>query len=157
MSYISKNEPDKFRYDDCVIEEVNMRDGSLCLSVEALIVKADNSQNSNYTESYAGTAQMAFDDATIIKAVKEGYKRYDANDKLLEEVEDESIPVDELDLNDFVHQYLCTLRKITEGQYLLEIEFADEDPSAITDVYELTLTAGDFNVTWDKYLNKVQN
>ncbi len=59
----SINEVDKFRYDDCVINEVEIGDTSLCLRVEALIVKANNSQNSNYTESYADEAKILFTNA----------------------------------------------------------------------------------------------
>ena len=153
--YISKNEIDKFRFDDCVIEAIEKTDKSVIFSVSALIVKADNSQNSNYTESYAGDTQIEFSNAAVRKIVKEGYKRYDANDTLVEEISDEEIPENSFDLKQLEKQYLIGIEKSSDGECVLEAEFADEDPSAITDVYEITVSCNNIIVSWDKYLNKV--
>lgn len=155
LMYISKNEIDKFRFDDCVIESVEKTDKGMIFSVSALIVKADNSQNSNYTESYAGDAKIEFADAAVRKIVKEGFKRYDANDVLVEEVLDEEIPEKKFDLKKLERQYLIGLEKVSDAESVFEVEFADEDPSAITDVYEITVCCKDITVSWDKYLNKV--
>lgn len=157
MKYISKNESDRFKYDDCYISEVKWEGDSLAFTVDALIVKSNNSQNTNYTDSYADTAQMVFEHAKITRVVLEGFKRYDANDNLIEEVEDKQISVDDVNINDFAGQYLPSVQKVGDGEYCIEIEYADEDPSAVTDVYEVRIAAEEVCVLWDKYLNRVQN
>lgn len=157
MSYVSKNEPSNFRYDDCVINEVKWKGNTLSFLVEALIVKANNSQNTNFTESYAGDTRIAFDNAKITKIIKEGYKKYDANDNLLEAIEDKEVSADEVELCDFGGQYLISLQQIDTKLYSVEVEYADEDPSVITDVYELTIEADSVIATWDRYMNRVQN
>lgn len=63
--------------------------------VEALIVRADNSQNTNYTESYAGTTKIRITDGKLIRCVRDGYKYYDANDVLQSEVPDYELSVAE--------------------------------------------------------------
>lgn len=84
----SINELDKFSYKDCVIKSVTVREDTIILQVEALIVEPDNSQNTNYTRSYAGDTTITYTQGRIGKVVKEGYRYYDANDILQEEVPD---------------------------------------------------------------------
>lgn len=76
-----------------------------------MIVKADNSQNGNYTDSYAGTTQMELKNAEVQKAVREGYKYYDANDVLREEKPDEPLSEEEL----------AALLKGSKGYYLFDV------------------------------------
>ena len=83
MSFKSVNEVEKFRYDDCCIIKRKDIEADLVLEVEALIVKGNNSQNTNYTESYADVTQIIFKDATIVKGIKDGMRRYDADDYVL--------------------------------------------------------------------------
>ena len=88
MAFQSINELEQFRYDDCVIGEMKVEDAQIKMIVDALIVGRNNSQNSNLTESYADTASVRLVGGTILSAVKDGYKYYDANDVLLNEVPD---------------------------------------------------------------------
>lgn len=155
MKFISTNEIDRFRFTDCIVNEIENSDSALRLTVTALIVCANNSQNTNYTESYADEAVIEFGNARINKITKEGYKRYDANDNLLEEVADEDMPVDSFDIKRLENNYLISVEKTSENECMMEVELMDEDPSAITDVYELILNCGDITVSWDRYLNKV--
>lgn len=91
MKFKAVNELEHFSFRDAQIEKAEWTDDALRFELEAVIVKANNSQNGNYTDSYAGTTQMELKNAEIQKAVKEGYKYYDANDVLLEEKPDEPL------------------------------------------------------------------
>ena len=75
-------EVDKFAYDDCKIIKVNVSQNVMAFTVEALAVEPDNSQNNNFTKSYAGDTDIVFTDMQIVKAVKEGYRYYDADGNL---------------------------------------------------------------------------
>ena len=66
------------------------------------------------------TATICFENGKILRGVKEGYKRYDANDKLLEEVAD-------LQLND---KQLEELLKGLKEQYLYDLKKADDRTAA---------------------------
>ena len=58
MRYKSVDEINNFRFDDCVINSVSESERDISISAEALIVCANNIQNSNYTESYSGTTKI---------------------------------------------------------------------------------------------------
>ena len=58
MAYKSMDEIEQFRFDDCQIDSFRTIGQDLILEVEALIVRANNSQNTNYTESYADTTNQ---------------------------------------------------------------------------------------------------
>ena len=69
MAYKSVDELEHFRFDDCQIDTFVVTENGVELMVEALIVKADNSQNTNYTESYAGTTKIRITDGKLIRCV----------------------------------------------------------------------------------------
>ena len=95
VAYKSVDELEHFRFDDCQIDTFAVTENGVELMVEALIVRADNSQNTNYTESYAGTTKIRITDGKLIRCVRDGYKYYDANDNLVEEVPDQKLAEDE--------------------------------------------------------------
>lgn len=157
MAFISKNEINKFRFDDCVLNELDRDKSTMHLSVDALIVKANNSQNSNYTDSYADTAMITLKNIEIVALLKEGYNRYDADDNLLEEIPDEPIaPSDYPEtFKSWAGAYLARFEE-EDGEYVIEIEMTDE-VGAIADSYELHVASDNLTVTWERYLNRVQS
>lgn len=161
MSYKSVNEVEKFRYDDCCVIKRKDTEADLVLEVEALIVKGNNSQNTNYTESYADVTQIIFKDATIVKGIKDGMRRYDADDNLIEEIKD--IDLDDTTLNQLCNNlsgmYLQGIERVKDADdYVLLVEKANEDPydTLPSDTYQINVHCGDVIVKWDRYLNKVQ-
>lgn len=156
MGFTSNNEINKFSFEDAVLVKFERAMTTIWLTVDALIVKANNSQNTNFTESYADTAEITLSGTEIVALLKEGYSRYDANDKLIDEVPDEPIAPDDYHtvFKEIAGAYLATF-VFEDGEYVLEFEIPDED-GAIGDTYELHVRAEDITVTWDKYLNRVQ-
>ena len=61
----SIDETDKFSYTDCVISDIEKAEDGYIFNVEALIVKENNSQNSNFTESFAGPSKIKFVDGKL--------------------------------------------------------------------------------------------
>ena len=152
----SIDELDKFSFDDAVCVEINKAQDGIVIDCEALIVKPNNSQNTNFTESYAGPSVIKFENGSIENIEKAGFKYYDANGKLIKDVPDE--PVNKVSwgglIKSFSGMYLSNVTK--EGEtYLAEIEFTDDD-GAVADTYLVTVKATGFLVTWEKYLNRVQ-
>lgn len=87
----SIDETDKFSYTDCVISDIEKAEDGLIFYVEALIVKENNSQNSNFTESFAGPSKIKFVDGKLKDIVKVGFKYYNADSVLIKEVPDEPV------------------------------------------------------------------
>lgn len=157
MKFKSINESDKFDYRDCVITEFAYGENMLTLTLDALIVRANNSQNSNYTDSYAGDARAVFENATIKKIVRLGCRRYDANDVLIEDVPDEIMDINNVDMKgSFEGAFLPELEKKSDGEYVLVAEIAKE-AYEIPEEYEICINCDNIIIEWDRYLNRVQN
>ena len=151
----SIDEIDKFSYEDCVLTGMEWAEDGLLFEVEALIVRENNSQNSNFTESYAGPAVIKLVDGRITDVIKTGFKYYDADGQLLKTVPDEaeSPLVWESLFKTFPGNYLPSLEAVDDG-YIIEIEMSEEDGTQ-GNSYLLKLEASSAIVTWDKYLNRV--
>lgn len=152
----SINEYDKFSYDDCVLSNISNAEDGILLETEALIVKANNSQNSNFTESYAGPSVIKFENGKINRIRKAGFKYYNADNVLIKEVPDEEIskPLWGSLIKSFSGNYLPSIEKTDEG-YLFEVEMSEEDGTQ-GNSYLIEVSCKDFIVTFEKYLNRVQ-
>lgn len=167
------NELEHFGYQDAVIRGFQIipagsADGvedegqTFAISLEAVIVRSDNSQNSNYTDSYAGDLTMRLMGANIQKGVKEGYKYYDANDVLLEEVPDTPLSIMEIHqlIKNLDGAYLWAMQAVEPAQnktghylYLMGIDVnADTDEEA---TYWLQIEFDKSIMEWERYMNRV--
>lgn len=159
MSYKSVNELEHFSFQDAEIRSFVQTPEGISFQLEAVIVKAQNSNNTNFTDSYAGTLSMRLVAGRIQKAVKEGYKYYDANDVLVEEVPD--TPLCEAEIT--------ALMKKSEGYYLFDMVPVDAKENTTGHfLYLLGIDADEetsywFQVEfeksileWEKYMNRVQ-
>lgn len=160
MSFKTTDEMHNFSFEDCVITKIEMGNDASVFELEALIVKAANSANANYTDSYASTAELRLDNMQVVSVVKEGYKYYDANDRLLEEVADEVIDSLSVKWNAlFKDAYLCSF-EVTEDAdtkaATMEIELPTKEPGEIPTTYEISVTYKNAFVNWDHFMNKVQ-
>ena len=165
MNYKSINEIEGFSYKDCRIAGFEVEKDCITLVLEALIVKKDNSQNTNYTDSYAGTTTARFIKGKITDGVKDGYKYYDANDVLINEVSDRELTEEELVKfpKQCENAYLYFLNKNDNGKeddmlsYSMGIEFEDENEGTVSDSYCLNILFEKAVFEWDRYMNRVQN
>ena len=161
--FTTKNETEHFSYEDCVIREFEVSEEGIVLTAEALIVEPKNSQNTNFTRSYADLAKIVFEGGKIRKAVREGYKRYDADDRLLEEIPDEELEKEELGtlLSGIRGQYLYDLKEAgnEDGKrsLVLGIEMTTEDLTGVdADSFQILVECSDVTISWERYLNRIQ-
>ena len=158
VAYKSVDELEHFRFDDCQIDTFAVTENGVELMVEALIVKADNSQNTNYTESYAGTTKIRITDGKLIRCVRDGYKYYDANDVLQSEVPDYELSV--VETAEFPKScagaYLFEIKQDADG-YVLGIEFVDPEDQTVGNSYQVYVTGTQVAMLWEQYMNRVQS
>lgn len=163
MKFKAVNEIEKFSFEDCVINKFEVQNDLVRLELEALIVKPDNSQNTNYTESYAGTTEVRLIGGKILSGVKEGYKYYNADDVIISEIPDE--PLTDEQILDLVKicggAYLFSMVKKEEASnqyvYSVGIEFSDEEEAnTMGESYLLEVAFEKAVFEWDFYMNRVQ-
>ncbi len=164
MKYESLNELHTFCFDDCVLNKFELSENEIHLEVEALQVRPKNSQNTNFTLSYAGPSVITLYNAKIASAVKEGYRYLNANGDVISETPD--MPIGEAGMKTFLHScqgvYLFSLeedrRKGNVNVYSMEIEFPGEDDfdTAHNECYEVIVEFTDARVSWDFFQNRVE-
>ena len=164
MAFKSVNEISAFSFEDCMITKFEYKEKEVYMELEALIVKANNSQNTNYTESYAGPTQVRLQGAKVISGYQEGSKYYDANDVLLSEIPDR--PFSKEELQDFLKtcegNYLYCMEPVKEAEgsyeYSMGIEYAEDNDygSTVRDSFRLNSCFEKAIFEWDRYMNRVQ-
>jgi len=162
MGFQSVNEIEQFCFDDCVLSDMKVKPDEITLSLDALIVRKNNSQNTNYTESYADTTKVILENAKLDKVLKDGYKYYDANEVLQREVPDVELSVLEIDalLASVEGAFCYGIDRIEEKDgtffYTISIEFMDEEEQTVGDSYRFFVSFTKAVFTWDRYMNRVQ-
>lgn len=164
MKFVSRNEIGQFDFTDCRITSVTQNGADMEFELESLIVLENNSQNSNYTKSYADTSKMTLKESIIESIMIAGYKTYDAYDNLVSEVADKVIEEKQYGevLTHIKGSYLYRMVKVSEDEkltYDLEIEELGEDGllDLRNDTYVIRVTFTECIIEWDKYLNRVQS
>lgn len=164
MRFQSMNEIEKFSFEDCEIQKFEVQDNQIYMELEALIVRPQNSQNTNYTESYAGTTYVRLQEGRLLSVVKEGYRYYDANDCLISEVPDEVISEEETAklIKRLKGSLLFEMEKQKEengvSTYSMRLEFPNKEEydDTVTESYELIVEFTQAIFEWDFYMNRVQ-
>ena len=155
MRFQTKNDLHLFRFDEATLLEAEYKENTVNLSIEAIIVKGNNPNNEECVDRFADISSMRFLNASVKSIVKEGYKYYDANDRLVEEKPDEEVPVLEYDsifkrCKKVVFYDLIALQ-IAEGnrEYQIGVDLSEED------TYWITIHCSDVIVEWERFMNRV--
>ncbi len=164
MAFKSVNEIYNFDFQDAQIVDFKQNNEGINFNIEALIIEPENSQNENYTKSYADTVRVHLANAKIISAVKCGYKKYDANNKLVEEVPDKLIENEALKiiLKASVGAYLFAMDANPESNeemfsYDISLEFPskEEYDNIGSQIYTIKVNFTKSVFEWDRYKNRV--
>lgn len=157
MRFQTVNALNLFHFEEVTIREIDVRKEALTVVMDALVVKGNNPNNEEFTDRYADTANVRFQNARITEIVKEGYKYYDANDRLLEEEPDCPVTVMEYEalLKKCKDVYLFDIISLKEEEgayeYQLGIDFNESD------TYWITISCTETVVEWEKFKNRVNN
>ena len=157
--FVSKDEIENLGFDDCRIESVEISGQTIDLWVEALIIEPKNSQNEQFTRSYADRTRIRLENCRIVRAVKEGYRSYSADDVLLEEIPDQPLNQEQAQkiLKQAPGHYLYDMKKTErQNEIVLGIEEITEDPTGIdADSYQVLIECRQVTASWERYLNRV--
>jgi hypothetical protein len=155
MQFQTTNALQLFNFEEVTVKQIDVRNDSVTVVMEALIVKGQNPVNEEFVDRYADTANVRFLDGEIVEIIKEGYKYYDANNQLKEEKADTVVPKAEYEtlLKACRDVYLFDLIAVceTEGayEYQLGMDLNEED------TYWVQIKCSQTVVEWEKFKNKV--
>lgn len=115
MKFQAVNEFTHFSFSDCILTGIERNPAGIQLTLEALIVLPENSQNTNFTKSYAGPVQLRLIGGQLTDSIKEGYRYRDADGKLLESVPDTVLSPAEVG-HCSPHSAMCTSSRFSAKQ-----------------------------------------
>lgn len=157
MRFQTENHLEQFIFQDARVMTWTMQSDNMILVLDGAAVKGNNPNNEELTDRYVEALQIHFLNTSITDMLVEGYKYYDANDVLQEEVPDKPIPVVD---------YLKTLKECEEQQAfvysIVPAETADGyqivftvDVEEIT--YLITIICRQTVAEWERFLNRVNS
>ncbi len=157
MKFQAKNEIQNFSFDDAVIEELKIAGSDIIFSLKGAVVKADNSQNARYQDMACGAIVLQLENAEIMRVIKEGYKYYDADGKLMDEVPNTDVPA--VEQSSVIKRcgagtIFTTVAGEFEGKPLYEfgIDVPKQEDEEEVDTYWLCIRFENSTASWERYL-----
>ena len=146
MRYKTENELDNFKFADTHIQFVEYRMGSFIVVADNVTICANNSCNRDIRDMRANNMGITINNAVITSFIKEGYKEYDPDGRLIRESQDE-----EVDTGD----YESVIKSMEDG-WLYTVNHKDNYEFIIdTDdsTYAVTVKGDSDTEEWDRFLN----
>ena len=167
MKFEVRDNLDAFIFTDSSIGISKYTDDCWEMNLLGVIAKYNNPQNSRYENMFIGETTLQLDKPLIGRFLLEGYKRYNANDELEEEVPDTELdPADAPELfrnmEDGVLFRVFEKDSNKDGRRCLEMavdvqkeDAQDADPQG-TDTYWLDVYFTGSYVGWDRFVGPVE-
>lgn len=157
MRFQTVNALNLFNFEEVTIKEFHVGKESLTVVMDALIVKGNNPVNEECTDRFADTANLCFKAGEITEVYKEGYKYYDAMDRLIEEVPDEKVSVSEYKalLERCKGVLLFELISVKEEEDLYEYQIGIDLDESTT--YWFRISCKGTLIEWERFKNRVMN
>ncbi len=148
MKYHTKEELDHFGFSEAVVVSVQWQLGNLYLELDNVTIHPDNSCNRDIRAMRTNGLRLKLQECEIISLVREAYKVYDADGRLMKTERDQEIAPDE---------YADTWKQF-EGMTIYHIAKQDQIYHIEIDVEEFTyhmdVRASYDEEDWDRFLSK---
>ena len=91
MKFKSTDEFMTFDFNDSLMKTIKITNDQLMFGAEGVIVKANNSNNQRFEDMFTVYLEMTFRESSISRFDEQGYKYFNANGELLNEVPDRAL------------------------------------------------------------------
>ena len=148
MGYRTENELRNFVFEEAYIDEIRIANGVMRINLENVRITPHNPCNRDIRMMRTNDLMLTIPDAKLTGIVKEGYKSYNANQVLLAEYPDTSIPE---------HEWSDTLKELS-GASIYSLTYSPESGYVICidaeeGVYDVTVSGGTDIEEWERFLN----
>ena len=126
MAYITTNELEHFDFKEAQISELKMQNGAFYAILDNVKILPENSKNRDIRVMRTNNLTLRIADSSIDSFIEEGYKNYNADGVLLNEVDDRPIPFSEYGtaFESLVETSIYSLEK-KDDQYIFSIDGED--------------------------------
>lgn len=149
MQYKSTDELEQFSFEDAVIASISYSGSTFTLELDNVTILANNRHNRDIHDMRANNVIVTFTDASLVKAVAEGYKVYDADNNLKEAVDDTLIDPEKYAdfFKDQENNTIYSIKELANGHCTISIDGEYE-------TYFIEATYTHSFVEWDRFLKK---
>lgn len=147
MSFITQNELEHFQFEEAVAEEFRPSPGGFTLLLDNVRILPENSTNRDIRTMRCNEMSLKIEEGKILGLYEEGYKVYDADCRLIEELPERKIPEEELE-EALKNLCGCELDDLTSEDGLYRIFLRGEGHT-----FRLELSGSGDRESWEKYLN----
>lgn len=151
MKYKTIDELGHFRFEKAIVCELTQMNGYFHGIFDAVTILPENTTNRDLFEMGANNLHFTIEDGKISSFIKEGYRRYDANEVLVEEIPDEDVAPE--DYNDI-------LKSLREEEVISFVQEGDDyilSVDTMYHVYCIHITGVHDKEEWDRYINIREN
>ena len=145
--YKTQDELQNFNFEEAYIDEIRMNLDTFIMTLENVKILPENSCNRDIRLMRTNDITVSFQRAKIKNIVEEGFKRYDADGKLIEEVTD--IEIEE--------EKYTGLLKSFEGSTIYSIEKNKDEYVVLVDapehLYDISISANQDIEEWERFIN----
>lgn len=158
MKFKSINEFDTFQFKDAVIQSLKITEKQMILEVEGAVIKSNNSNNTRFEDMFCVLLNMQLDQFKLQRFVEQGYKRYDMEGRLTDEVPDRILDDAEQKavLSSVQGVYLFRLeRSQNQDGYELIFDIESDNDEEFTKTYEIDFDFENSVAEWDRFASPV--
>ncbi len=161
MKFQCENEMDQISFEDSQICELAVNGDTVEFAFDGARILAGNSQNGRFEDMYCGAICLQLQGAKIERIVKEGFKLYDADGVLQQEVADRDVPV--MEQSGVLER--CSKGKVftvvsspAENKYGYEfgIDVPGLEDEEETDTFWLCITCQTTVAQWERYCSPAE-
>lgn len=157
MKYRTINDLETICIDDMNLTEIVLQDGVFKLTLQGGIVKANNPENKRFEDVFCAPVEILFKESKVLAFNRQGFKYYDADGKLLNEVPTVSLN----------HEEICDAVKSAAQGIVFRLECCDRQKNMYrltydveTDcgiqTYEIEFTFSSSTAGWDRFCGPVE-
>ncbi len=148
MKYKTTNEWNHFVFSEAYVGDLQAASGFFHIVLDNVIILPENSCNRDIRRMRANELLFKIENMAVEALIEEGFKRYDANGKLLETSEDRPIGADAYGetLKSLIGGSVYSLEK-QENTYVFTIDAPNER------TYEVRIAGTGDTEEWERFLN----
>ncbi|MCR5272664.1 MAG: subtilin biosynthesis sensor protein SpaK [Lachnospiraceae bacterium] len=150
MAYTVQNELEHFGYNEAVIDGMRVMLENFYLNLQNVLIHPENSMNRDIRDMRTNGFELKIADAKIESFIEEGYKIYDPNGNLSEQVEDKAIEGDDM-YKAMEELKGCTIYSIEKKDDIYTISIDTEDHT-----YLIKVKGASDEEHWDRFLSTAQ-
>lgn len=157
MSYQLINKLQQFSFQHGSMLSCKWNDTNLYMEIDGAVANDNNDYNNRSVNTYISTLSLQFFEAKVEELLLEGYKYYDANNVLLDEVPDKTIDPEKLDeIMRLCESGYIANAKILESKNQRFFQQFQIDAVDSNDTYCFTISFKKSVASWERFMQKAE-